>query len=273
MELDICSMFKNYICDMLIDTHSHLYVEQFNEDREEEIARCKSLGIDHICLPNIDVSSIDSLKVLKANHPEMMQAMMGLHPCDVKPESYKNALETIKNELFSNQELYVGVGEIGIDLYWDKSTLNVQIEAFETQINWAKELGKPIVIHARDSFDEIFQVVEKHNDESLFGIFHCFTGNKEQAQKIIDFGGFKMGLGGVLTFKNSGLDKTVSNFSMEHFVLETDAPYLAPTPHRGKRNQSSFLEHIADKCVDVFEISREEVCRITSNNAKEIFKF
>ncbi len=256
---------------MLIDTHSHLYASQFDQDRDEEIQRCLADGIEKILLPNIDSSSIEGMHQLVDDYPETCFPMMGVHPCSVQPDTWKEELSIAKGHLDQQTKKYIAVGEIGIDLYWDKSTLSIQQQAFAEQIQWAKEKQLPIVIHARDSFEEIFEVVEQYNDENLRGIFHCFTGGPDEAQRIIDFGGFLMGLGGVLTFKNSGLDKTVAAIDLEHFVLETDAPYLAPTPHRGKRNQSSYLKLVALKLADVKRCSLPDVAAVTTANAQKMF--
>lgn len=252
-----------------IDTHTHLFVEQFDEDRDEVIEKALSDGISKMLLPNIDLESIDALHKLAKKYSENCIPMMGLHPCSVK-ENWENDLKIIKHNLF--KERYCAVGEIGMDLYWDKSTKDIQAQAFSMQIEWAKELGLPIVIHVRDAFDEAFEVVDALNDDALIGVFHCFTGNIDQANHIINYGGFKLGLGGVLTFKNSGVDKTVSQIDMQHFVLETDSPYLAPTPFRGKRNESSYLTYVASKLAEVKGISIEEVAEITTQNAKELFQ-
>lgn len=256
---------------MLIDTHSHLYANQFDEDRDEEIKRCLSMGVEKILLPNIDSNSIEGMHALVGQYPDACYPMMGVHPCSVQPETWKEELALAKRHLYENSRNYIAVGEIGIDLYWDKTTLGIQQEAFAEQIQWAKEKKLPIVIHARDSFQEIFEVVDEYNDDDLRGVFHCFTGGMEEANRIIDFGGFLMGLGGVLTFKNSGLDKTVADIDLNHFVLETDAPYLAPTPHRGKRNQSSYLNLVAMKLADVKGCSLPEVAEVTTANAKKMF--
>lgn len=194
--------------------------------------------------------------------------MIGIHPCSVN-DNWEEELEEYKQLL--KKEKFYAIGEIGIDLYWDKTTQSIQEEAFEAQILLAKELRLPIVIHARDSFEEIFAIVDKHNDENLTGIFHCFTGALEQANKIINYGGFKLGIGGVVTFKNAGVDKVVKQISLDHIVLETDSPYLAPHPHRGKRNESSYLRLIADKISDLHEISVEKVAEITTKNSIEVF--
>jgi TatD DNase family protein len=196
--------------------------------------------------------------------------MMGLHPGSVD-QNWKETLQTIEKELFTND--YIAVGEIGIDLYWSKEFEGAQKEVFRKQVLWAKELGKPIVIHAREAFDEIFEIIDELNDERLTGIFHCFTGTLEQANHVIGYGGFKMGLGGVLTYKKSGLDKVIENVDLKHLVLETDSPYLPPTPHRGKRNESSYLLHIAEKLADVQSITLKQVAEETTQNAKEIFNW
>jgi TatD DNase family protein len=254
---------------MLIDTHTHLYSSQFDQDREEVIQQSINNGVDKFLLPNIDKSSIQGMLSLQQKFPLNCYAMMGLHPCSVD-QNWEQELEEIKTLL--QQERIVAIGEIGIDLYWDKTYVEQQKEAFTRQISWAKEMNLPIVIHARDSFSEIYSVLDQVNDERLKGVFHCFTGSAEDVSKIQSYGGFKFGIGGVLTFKKSGLDEVVKNIPIEEILLETDAPYLAPTPHRGKRNESTYLPLIASKLSDVFEISEQEVARITSQNAMELFR-
>jgi TatD DNase family protein len=194
--------------------------------------------------------------------------MLGLHPCDVK-ENYQDQLDQIYSKI--QQSTIYAIGEIGIDLYWDKSTLAIQQDAFAQQINWAKDLGLPISIHCREAFDEVFEVLDAHADERLFGIFHCFTGTLEQAHRAIKLG-FKLGIGGILTYKKSGLDAVVKEIDLEHIVLETDAPYLAPVPFRGKENESSYLIHIAQKLADIHETGIDKVAEITTNNSKNVFK-
>jgi TatD DNase family protein len=220
-------------------------------------------------LPNIDLDSIEAMHKLESDFPNNCHAMMGLHPCSVT-ENWEKELAVIKSHL--DKRKYCAVGEIGIDLYWDKDLLPFQQAAFAQQIEWAKEFDIPIVIHVREAFDEAFEIVDKLNDDSLRGVFHCFTGTVEQAKHIINYGGFKLGLGGVLTFKNSGLDKVVSEIGMEHFILETDSPYLAPTPHRGKRNESSYITYVASKLSEIKEINIEEVAEVTTKNAIELFR-
>jgi len=258
------------LCTMqLIDTHSHMYSSKFQEDLDQAVERAEQEKVSKIFLPNIDISSISPMKKLVSDRPELFVPMMGLHPCSVG-EDIDDVLSQIKKELYAGD--YAAVGEIGIDLYWDKTYLSQQQQAFSEQIRWAKELELPIVIHARDSFDEIFEIVDELNDDRLTGIFHCFTGTAEQANKIIEYGGFKLGIGGVLTFKNSGLDKVVKDIDIKHMVLETDSPYLPPTPHRGKRNESSYVALVAQKLADTLEVTLEEIAIKTTENASEIFK-
>ncbi len=253
---------------MLIDTHCHLYVPEFDSDRNDVVSAAIAAGVEKMFLPNIDVESIASLHKLAADFPQQCFPMMGLHPCSVK-ENWEADLDIIRTNLFKNK--YIAVGEIGVDLYWDKSTLDIQKKAFSMQIEWAKELKLPIVIHVRDAYDEAFAVVDQLNDATLTGIFHCFTGTIDQAKHIIDYSGFKLGIGGVMTYKNSGLDKTLKEIDLEHLVLETDSPYLAPVPHRGKRNESSYLTIIAQKLAEIKGISVEEVADATTKSALAVF--
>jgi len=228
---------------------------------------CLENGISRLFLPNVDSASIDLVMSQVDTFPEHCFAMLGLHPCDVK-ENWQQELDTIYKAI--PQHKIYAIGEIGIDLYWDKSTLDNQIEAFKKQISWAKELKLPIVIHCRDSFDEVFAVLEEEKDDNLRGILHCFTGNLVQAHKLIDLG-FYLGIGGVVTYKNSGLDKVVQEIDLKHIVLETDSPYLTPVPHRGKRNESSYLIYVAEKVADLHQMSVEAVAAITTANSKIVF--
>ncbi len=254
---------------MLIDTHTHLYSSKFDEDRNDVVKECLENGIERLLLPNIDSGYTDKMLELCEAFPTNCFPMMGIHPCSVQPDTYKEELKHAKEWLDKGN--FIAVGEIGIDLYWDKSTLGIQQEAFREQIGWAKEKSLPIVIHARDSFEEIFEIVDEMNDDQLTGIFHCFTGTEKEAERIINYSGFKMGIGGVATFKNSGLDKVIKQFSMEHFVLETDSPYLTPHPHRGKRNKSPYLMLVAEKMADIYGCSLPEVEEMTTKNTFEIF--
>lgn len=261
----------SYVCSMhLIDTHSHIYLPQFDHDREEMLLRANEAGVKKIFLPNIDLDSIPLLHKLCEDHPNVCYPMMGLHPCDVK-ENFEEVLMHM-HALFSKGD-YIAVGEIGIDLYWEKTKLSFQIEAFKIQIEWAKELQLPIVIHARDSFEEIFAVMDKVNDDRLRGVFHCFTGTIDQAQKIMDYGNFMMGIGGVLTYEKSGLDKVVQQIPIEYLLLETDSPFLTPKPFRGKRNESGYVKYVAEKMAECMGLSLEEIAELTSANALRLFKF
>ena len=253
---------------MLTDTHSHLYSEQLQEDLGAVMQRCLSDGVGRIFLPNIDMDSIEPMLALENAYPDNCFAMMGLHPCSVD-KNFQAVLGTIRS--WWEKRNFVAVGEIGIDLYWDKSYLSEQKEAFRIQIEWAKEFEKPIVIHTRDSFNEIFEILDEVNDDKLSGIFHCFSGDLSQAEKIIDYGNFWMGIGGVLTFKNSGLSEVIEHIDLKHLVLETDSPYLAPAPHRGKRNESSFVKLVAKRLAELKNVSLEEIAEITTINSKEIF--
>ena len=252
----------------LIDTHTHLFSSQFDEDRNAVVQKAIDNGVSKMLLPNISSETIEAMHQLCQDFPEHCYPMMGLHPCDVK-DDYLKELEIVKAQLDKGK--YVAVGEIGIDLYWDKSTLDIQKKAFRHQLIWAKEYDLPVAIHIRESFDEIFEVIEEVNDEKLRGVFHCFTGTKEQGLRAIDMG-FMLGIGGVVTFKNSGLDQALSGLPLAQLILETDSPYLAPTPHRGQRNESAFIPLMAQKLADIYEMDIEEVARITTQNAKTLFK-
>lgn len=252
----------------LIDTHTHLYAEQFDTDREEMIRRAQEMGVTRFFLPNIDRASIPGMLTLEEAYPGVCFPMMGLHPCSVK-ENYLEELAIVKEWL--DKRHFVAVGEIGIDLYWDKTFVEEQKDAFLTQIGWAQERNIPIVIHSREATDIIIELLEGLPKDSVKGIFHCFGGNLEQARRIIDLG-FYLGIGGVLTFKKAGLDKTLSSINLEHIVLETDAPYLAPTPYRGKRNESAYIYKVAQKLAEVKGVSLEDVAAITSRNALEVFQ-
>jgi TatD DNase family protein len=255
---------------ILTDTHTHLYAEQFNEDIDTVIENCIGKGIERLFLPNIDSESIDGMIELSKKYPNNCFPMMGLHPTSVK-DNYKEELALVEDWL--NKQQFCAVGEIGIDLYWDKTHLREQQDAFRYQIELAKKYNLPFVIHCRDSFDEIFEILDDLNDDKMRGIFHCFTGNIDQANHIINYGDFKIGIGGVVTFKNSGLDNTIEQIDLEHLVLETDSPYLAPTPNRGKRNESTYLYNIAEKVADIYNISIEDVAKVTTENSKKVFGF
>jgi TatD DNase family protein len=253
----------------LIDTHAHLYSKEFLEDFDQVVERAKSNGLSKILLPNIDQDSIARMHLLSQEHPDFFVPMMGIHPCYVK-ESWEEQLALVESHL-SKPNNYCAIGEIGVDLYWDKTLAEQQKLAFTAQIKLAIKYKLPIVIHARDSFEEIFEIIDRENCPELRGVFHCFTGTVEQAQRLISYDGFKIGIGGVVTFKNSGLDKVVSQIPLEHLVLETDCPYLPPVPFRGKRNESSYLNLIAEKIAEIHQVSFSQVAAITTANAVEMF--
>lgn len=252
---------------MLTDTHTHLYSEAFKEDRAEMMQRAFDEGITRFFIPAIDSSYTEAMFSLEKDYPEHVFLMMGLHPTSVK-ENYEDELVLVA-EHFEKRSFYA-VGEIGIDLYWDTSTLEIQKIAFKEQIQLAKKYKLPIVIHCRDAFDEIFEVLETEKDDSLFGIFHCFTGTFEQAQQAISYN-MKLGIGGVVTFKNGKIDTFLNKIPLQHIVLETDSPYLAPAPFRGKRNESSYLSLICKKLSEIYDVSEEEIARITTENSKAVF--
>lgn len=254
---------------ILTDTHTHLYSAEFEEDRKEMIHRALEANIKRFFIPAIDSSYANAMYELENTFPENVFLMMGLHPTSVKEEKYKEELEFVKNEL--SRRKFFAIGEIGIDLYWDTSTLNIQQEAFRQQIKLAKKHHLPIVIHCRNAFDEVFEVLESEKGEDLFGIFHCFTGNLEQAEKAISYN-MKLGIGGVVTFKNGKIDQFLRKIPIEEIVLETDSPYLAPAPFRGKRNESSYLTKVLEKVAEIYNLSEEEVAAITTRNSKDIFK-
>lgn len=229
--------------------------------------RCFENNVNRLFLPNVDVKSIAMIDDLVSKYPENCFAMAGLHPCDVK-EDYIAQLNTIYKSI-SDRKIYA-IGEIGIDLYWDKTTLEIQQDAFRTQINWAKTMGLPIVIHCREAFNEVFEVLESERDEKLRGIFHCFTGNEQQAKQAIDLN-FYLGIGGVVTYKKSGLDAVLAQIPLADLVLETDSPYLAPVPFRGKPNESSYLIYVAQKLADIYGCTVEDIANVTTENSKKIF--
>lgn len=252
----------------ITDTHTHLYSESFDDDREAMIGRALEAGVTRFFLPAIDSSYAQGMYALKDAYPENIFLMAGLHPTHVK-EGYLEELEFVRAELAKGG--FHAVGETGIDLYWDKSTLKIQQEAFRFQIRLAKQHNLPVVIHCREAFDEVFEVLEEEKGEELYGIFHCFTGSYEQAQKAISYN-LKLGIGGVVTFKNGKIDTFLNKVPLKNIVLETDAPYLAPAPYRGKRNESAYLTRILDKVARVYDLSVEEVAGVTTETSREIFK-
>lgn len=252
---------------LLTDTHTHIYYETDPEKLDILMQRCLDNHVERLFLPNVDIASIAKIDAMVEKYPQHCFAMAGLHPCDVK-EDYELVLDEICESIVG-REIYA-IGEIGIDLHWDKTTLDIQKIAFSEQIKWAKDLNLPIVIHCREAFDEIFEVLEKERDAKLRGILHCFTGNVAQAKQAIDLG-FYLGIGGVVTYKNGGLDAVLKEIPLANLVLETDSPYLAPIPFRGKPNESSYLIHIAEKLAELYQTDIEEIAAVTTANSKIIF--
>lgn len=250
------------------DTHTHLYVEQFDEDRKVIMQKAIDSGIDQFILPSIDKSYYERMIETQALFPDHTSLLIGLHPCHVN-ESLDQELEFIKSKLSGDN--YVGVGEIGIDLYWDKTFVKEQMDAFKLQIEWAKAKNMPFAIHCRDAFDEVFEVLEDTKGPEMKGVFHCFTGTQEQAELALSYN-LHLGLGGVLTFKNGKINQFMQDIPLERLVLETDAPYLAPTPYRGKRNEPYYLLFIAEKLAEIHGVSLKSVADITTKNAKSLFQ-
>lgn len=251
-----------------IDSHAHIYSSKFDSDRDEIISACLKNGVNKIFMPNIDEESIDGMLETEQRYPEVCIPMMGLHPCSVDKAFEK---QLYKIEEWLTKRSFSAVGEIGLDLYWDKTFFDHQKEALKIQIIWAKEKGIPIVLHCRESIEETIEIVEQLNDDKLTGVFHCFTGSLEQAQKIIQMG-FLLGIGGVATFKNGGLDKVLPSIGLDSLILETDSPYLAPVPFRGKRNSPEYIPLIARKVAVLTENSEEKTAEITTANARRLFR-
>lgn len=249
------------------DTHTHLYSEEFDLDRSEMMQRAIDNGVSRFFIPAIDSTCTKAMYDLERNYPDNVFLMMGLHPTYVK-DNYKEELQHVENELAKRK--FIAIGEIGIDLYWDKTHLAEQQFAFRKQIQLAKQYKLPIVIHCREAFDEIFEILEEEKSPELFGIFHCFTGTYEQALQAISYN-MKLGIGGVVTFKNGKIDQFLNQIDLKHIVLETDSPYLAPIPYRGKRNESSYLVNVADKLAQIYGVSINEIATITTHNSVEIF--
>ena len=252
---------------IITDTHTHLYSEEFNDDRDAMIKRAIAQNVSRFFIPAIDSTYTESMLQLEKEFPDHIFLMMGLHPTHVKA-NYKEELKHVE-EMLAKRKFYA-VGEIGIDLYWDKSTLGIQQEALRHQIKLAKKYKLPIVIHCRESFNEIFEVLETEKSDDLFGIFHCFTGTLEQAHRAIGYN-MKLGIGGVVTFKNGKIDQFLNQIDLKHLVLETDSPYLAPAPYRGKRNESSYTFLVAEKLATIYNVTIEEIASITTENSKKIF--
>jgi TatD DNase family protein len=253
---------------VLTDTHTHLYSEEFEMDRIEMIQRAIDTGVLRFFVPSIDSSYTQKMYDIEAQFPQNVFLMMGLHPCYVKPETYQEELLHVETQLAKRK--FQAIGEIGIDLFWDKTTLSIQKEAFKHQIKLAKKHKLAINIHCRDAFDAVFEVLESEKSDDLFGIFHCFTGDLDQANRAISLG-MKLGIGGVATFKNGKIDQFLHEIDLQHIVLETDSPYLAPVPFRGKRNESSYTKLIAEKLASIYQLTVEEIAQVTTENSKTVF--
>lgn len=250
-----------------IDTHTHLYLDNFKEDRDEIIELALGKGVKKFLLPNIDEESYPQMMDLVAKFPENIFPMIGIHPSSVD-ENYQNLLDKYKELLKSGK--FIAVGEIGIDLYWEKKFKEQQMDAFKQQLQWSLDFDMAVSIHTRDSFEVVKEVIDSFGNQKFKGIFHCFTGTKNQADWMISKG-FLLGIGGIVTFKNSGLDKTLEQIELKNLVLETDSPFLTPSPYRGKRNNSSYIPLIAEKIAEIYSVSIEDIAKITTENAKTVF--
>lgn len=253
---------------ILTDTHTHIYSDEFESDRNEMIARAIEKGVTRFFIPAIDSNHAEGMYALEKQYPDNVFLMMGLHPTYVKPDTFEVELQFV--EAAFKQRNFYAVGEIGIDLFWDQSTLAIQKIAFQRQIQMAKKYKLPINIHCRNAFDEIFEVLALEKSDDLYGIFHCFTGTHEQALQAISYN-MKLGIGGVVTFKNGKIDQFLNQIDLRHIVLETDSPYLAPVPYRGKRNESSYVTNVVEKLAEIYAVSIEEIARTTTENSKAIF--
>lgn len=252
----------------MIDTHSHIYSEEFDTDRAEIIDRARQVGITHIVLPNVDSESLPRMLELEAAYPDYCYASIGIHPTSID-ENYQSSLQLVRSEL--ERRSWVAIGEIGLDLYWDKTFLTQQIIALQQQLEWALEFDLPVIIHVRDAFRETMDALAPYRNKGLRGVFHSFTGSIDDAREIIEFGGFYLGINGIVTFKNSGLADTVSHIDLSHIMMETDAPYLTPAPHRGKRNESAYVQLVCRKLADIYLCTEKEIESITTRNALHLF--
>ena len=255
----------------MIDTHSHIYEPEFDADREEVVQRARQAGVEHILLPNINAGSIEPMLSLCRRHPGYCFPMLGLHPEDVVPANYKQVLAEIEVMLKAPDHPFIAVGEVGLDFYWDQSYAREQEEAFRIQIEWAARYHLPLMIHSRSAHRQIVEALTEYKDEQLSGVFHCFGGTAEEAQELLLFPGFVLGIGGVLTYKKSTLPEVLTTVPLERIVLETDSPYLAPVPHRGKRNESAFVVEVLRKVAQIYNVSEQQAEAVTNSNVKRIF--
>lgn len=254
----------------LIDTHTHLFVEEFDNERDAVVARALDAGVKHLCLPCINVSSVAAINSMCDKYPGVCHPMIGLHPTDVA-DDYKEQLDYMYTMLQQDRR-YIAVGEVGLDFYWDTTYSNQQVEAFEQQISWAREANLPLVVHSRNAFNELYRIMDTHRNDSLSGIFHCFSGTVEEAEALLTFPGFMLGIGGVLTYKKSTLPAVLAGVvPLNRIVLETDSPYLAPVPHRGRRNESAYVVEVVKALASIYDMSFDEVAAITTANARQVF--
>lgn len=254
----------------MIDTHSHIYGPEFDEDREQVILRAREAGVEMVLLPNINAETIAPMLALCEEYPGYCYPMMGLHPEDVR-DDYRQVLDSMWQCLQAPKHPYIAIGEVGLDFYWDETYRQQQLDAFEQQVCWARDLNLPLVIHSRKSHHELVEVMERHRSEGLRGIFHCFGGTLEEAHELLSFPGFVLGIGGVLTYKKSSLPDVLREVPLDRVVVETDAPYLAPVPHRGKRNESAYVAHTLRRLAEVYQITPSEVDKVTTETAKYVF--
>lgn len=252
----------------MIDTHSHIYSEEFDTDRTEIVQRAKDSGVQHIILPNCDSETLPRMLALEAEYPSYCHAAIGVHPTSIK-DNYLDELQVVQLQLQARK--WIAIGEIGLDLYWDKSFLGQQIIAFQQQLDWAVEYNLPVIIHVRNSFRETMNALEPYRNKGLRGVFHSFVGNIDEANEVITFGGFYLGINGIVTFKNSGLAEVVAQLDLQLILLETDAPYLTPAPYRGKRNESSYVQLVAKKLAEIYQLDTEHIIKETTKNAILLF--
>ena len=256
----------------MIDTHSHIYEPEFDADRDEVVQRAREAGVEHILLPNINAGSVEPMLDLCRRYPGYCSPMLGLHPEDVEPFTYKQVLSDMEKMLEAPDHPYIAVGEVGLDFYWDQSNAKEQEEAFRVQIEWAIRYGLPLMIHSRSAHRQLVAALKEYCGEKLTGVFHCFGGTEEEAQELLQFTGFVLGIGGVLTYKKSTLPEVLASVPLERIVLETDAPYLAPVPYRGKRNESAYVVEVLRKVAQIYNVSEQEAEVATNSNAKRIFQ-
>ena len=252
-----------------VDTHTHLFVQEFDEDKNNVVQRAIAAGVTKLCLPSITEESVPAIMKMCEEHPGVCFPMIGLHPTELG-EDYKGVLERLY-DILKNDNRYIAIGEVGLDFYWDDTRKKEQLEAFDAQIAWAAEMGLPLAIHSRSAFNELYDVMESHRGKGLTGVFHCFSGNEDEARKLLSFDGFCLGIGGVVTYKKSILPEVLKSVPLERVLLETDSPYLPPVPFRGKRNESAYVPYIAEFLADVYDCTIDEVARVTTINACRIF--